>query len=396
MSFTQSFGLVSADVISQAIAWRRDLHRHPELAFNERRTADLVASELAGFGLQVHRGLGGTGVVGTLRRGTSERTIAIRADMDALPIQERGGVEYASRTVGVMHACGHDGHTAMALAAASECARLPDLDGIVHFVFQPAEESEGGARRMMADGLFKLFPCEAVFALHNWPATPLGSCVALDGPMMAALAIFEITIEGRGCHGAMPHEGTDSLVAGSHLIGALQTIVSRSIGPHEPAVVSATQINAGDTWNVIPERCVIRGTTRWFSTGVGDLIEERIRQLAVGVASAYGCAATVRYERRFPATINTRAEAEFVRSVAVAPPLGLKVLETAPSMGSEDFACMLEAVPGCYLWLGSQSNSRQAPLHSPHYDFNDDLVPIGVALWVSLVRARLKKGANSS
>lgn len=389
MSCTELSGLIPPDLIGRAIAWRRDLHRHPELAYNERRTADFVAGELASYGLQVHRGLGGTGVVGTLRRGTSERTIAIRADMDALPIEERGGLEYASRNAGVMHACGHDGHTAMALAAANVCSRLTDLDGIVHFIFQPAEESEGGARRMIAEGLFRMFPSEAVFAIHNWPATPLGSCVALDGPMMAALAIFEIAIEGRGCHGAMPHEGADSLVAGASLIGALQTIVSRNVGPHEPAVVSATQIHAGDAWNVIPERCVIRGTTRWFSAAVGDLIEQRIRQLATTVASAFDCTATVRYERRFPATVNHRAEAQFVRSIAAAAPLNLQVLDSAPSMGSEDFACMLEAVPGCYLWLGSQSGGRQAPLHSPHYDFNDDLVPIGVGFWVSLVRARL-------
>lgn len=376
-------------LVAQAVAWRRELHQHPELAFHEHRTSDFVAQKLSEFGLEVHRGLAGTGVVGTLRRGSSTRAIGIRADMDALPIAERSCVPHASVHSGVMHACGHDGHTAMALAAAGACAQLEGLDGVVHFIFQPAEESEGGARRMVEEGLFRKFPCEAVYAMHNWPALPLGSCVVLDGPMMAALATFEITLRGRGCHAAMPHEGTDSLLAASQLVVSLQSIVSRSIGPHEPAVVSATQIHGGDTWNVIPECCVVRGTTRWFGVDVGDTLEARVRALAHSVANAFACEASIRYERRFPATINHHIEAQFVRSLAGAAPLNLTVLDVAPSMGSEDFACMLEAVPGCYFWLGSRDPGHERPLHSPHYDFNDELLSIGSSFWISLVRHRL-------
>lgn len=258
---------VFADVIAEAVSWRHHLHQHPELAFHETRTADFVASQLGQFGLAVHRGLAGTGVVGTLSRGTSRRTISIRADMDALPIQEQSSAGHASCTPGTMHACGHDGHVAMALAAARICSRLPDLDGTAHFIFQPAEENEGGGRRMMEEGLFRVFPCDAVYALHNWPALPLGTCVALDGPMMAALGSFEIVVSGRGCHGAMPHEGVDSILAACQLVSALQSVVSRNVDPLQASVVSATQIHGGDTWNVVPDNCIIRGTTRWFVNG---------------------------------------------------------------------------------------------------------------------------------
>lgn len=376
------------DLIAEAVSWRRHLHSQPELAFNERQTADFVASQLGQFGLPVHRGLAGTGVVSTLTRGTGRRTIGIRADMDALPIEERSGTPHASSTPGIMHACGHDGHVAMALAAARVCARLPDLDGTVHFIFQPAEENEGGARRMIEDGLFRFFPCDAVYALHNWPALPLGTCVARDGAMMAALAVFEIKISGRGCHGAMPHEGTDSLLAGCQLVFALQSIVSRNIDPLEAAVVSATQIRAGDTWNVIPDHCIIRGTTRWFADRIGDRLESRITELSRSIAAGFGCEAQVRYERRFPATVNDPAAAHFVRTVVKDVP-SLTVIDANPSMGSEDFSFMLQAVPGCYLWLGAGKSGDNPGLHSPCYDFNDEVLPMGVALWVSLVRESL-------
>ncbi len=390
MSTASNFsGELAPELLSKAVSWRHDLHRHPELAFQESRTSDLVAALLSQFGLRVHRGLAGTGVVGTLTRGSSRRTIAIRADMDALALQEHSGVEYSSSIPGVMHACGHDGHVAIALAAAATCARLSDLDGTVHFIFQPAEESEGGARRMVEEGLFKTFPCDAVYALHNWPQLPLGSCVAADGAMMAALAIFELEIVGRGGHGAMPHLGSDSLLAGCELVSALQSIVSRNVDPQGCAVVSATQIHAGETWNVIPDRCVIRGTTRWFDAAVGDLLERRVAELTKSIATAFGCDASVRYERRFPATINDPATARFVRQVASSSPCNLTVAAPGPSMTSEDFAFMLQAAPGCYLWLGAGKNDNGHGLHSSRYDFNDDLIPLGASLWTSLVRTSL-------
>ena len=379
---------LSPDLISEAVSWRHHLHKHPELAFKERQTADFIASQLGQFGLTVHRGLGGTGVVGTLTRGASRRTIAIRADMDALPIEEQSGVPHTSSTRGVMHACGHDGHVAMVLAAARVCARLPDLDGTVHFIFQPAEEGEGGARRMIEEGLFRLFPCDAVYALHNWPALPLGSCAVRDGPMLAASAVFELVISGRGCHGAMPHEGTDSILAGCQLVSALQSIASRSIDPLDAAVVSVTQVHAGNAWSVIPESTVIRGTTRWFDSRVGDTIERRLIELSNSIVAGFGCEAQVRYNRCYPATINDPSAASLVRTVAGALS-SLKLVDHAPSMGSEDFSEMLQAVPGCYLWLGTGRSGNDHGLHSSHYDFNDESLPLGVALWVTLVQKSL-------
>lgn len=382
---------IPADLLAEAVSWRRQLHANPELAFNEKQTSEFVASQLSQYGLAVHRGLAGTGVVGTLVRGTSRRTIAIRADMDALPIQEQTNTAHTSRVPGVMHACGHDGHVAMALAAARVCARLPDLDGTVHFIFQPAEENEGGGRRMVADGLFRLFPCDAIYALHNWPALAVGSCVALDGAMMAALAVFEITITGRGCHGAMPHQGTDPVLAACQLVSSLQSVISRNVDPLQPAVISTTQIRAGDTWNVIPDSCVIRGTTRWFDEAIGELLEARMTSLSNSIATAFGCTAEVRYDKRFPATINHAAAAAFVRTVASAPAVNLRVVDANPSMGSEDFAFMLREKPGCYLWLGTGKTARDEGLHSPRYDFNDDAIPLGVALWTALVQESLAK-----
>lgn len=380
---------LSPEAIAEAVSWRRHLHQHPELAFNERRTSDFIASKLSQFGLTVHRGLGGTGVVGTLTRGLSHRAIAIRADMDALPIAEQSGIAYASCNPSVMHACGHDGHVATLLAVASVCARMPNLDGTVHFVFQPAEESEGGGRRMVEDGLFRLFPVETIFALHNWPALPLGTCVARDGPMMAALGLFTVEIAGRGCHGAMPHQGTDSILAACQLVSALQSIVSRNIDPLQSSVVSVTQIRAGDAWSVLPDTCTIRGTTRWFDETIGDIVERRLSEISNSVANAFGCTARVHYERRFPATINDAAVARFVRELATTSPCNLKVVDAPPSMATEDFAYMLNAVPGCYLWLGTSSSDQVEFLHSSRYDFNDDLLPIGARLWIALVKRKL-------
>lgn len=376
------------ELLSEAVGWRRQIHQYPELAFEEWKTADFIASQLTQWGFAVHRGLGGTGVVGSLRRGTSARSIGIRADMDALPMDERSEVAHASKVPGAMHACGHDGHVAIALAAAKLCSHMPGLDGTAHFIFQPAEEGDGGARCMIEEGLFRLFPCDAVYALHNWPALPLGSCVARDGYMMAAVAIFEITISGQGCHAAMPQQGTDCILAGSQLVMALQSIISRDVDPLEAGVLSVTQVHSGEAYNVLPDRCLIRGTTRWFGENVGERLERRIRELAQAIARGFGCVATVHYQRRFPATVNDPAAANVVRSLASGSSR-LTVVDAQPSMGAEDFAFMLKAVPGCYVWLGSAGAQASAGLHSPQYDFNDELMPIGIELWVNLVREAL-------
>ena len=378
-----------SNLLAEAVSWRHHLHRHPELAFGERQTSEFVASQLERSGLKVHRGLAGTGVVGTLTRGTGRRSIGIRADMDGLPIREESGAPHASSNAGVMHACGHDGHTAIALAAARICAGLPDLDGTVHFIFQPAEENEGGGRRMVEEGLFKLFPCDSIYALHNWPELPVGACVARDGPMMAAFGTFEIVIRGRGAHGAMPHAGADAIVTAAQVVSALQSIVSRNVDPLRSAVVSVTQIRSGDTWNVLPDECLIRGTTRWYEDEVGDRIENRVTQLADSVATGFGCSARIRYERRYPATINDPASAKVIRETAGS--IRLDVVDSPPTMGAEDFAYMLRAVPGCYLWLGARRAGENPGLHSARYDFNDAVLPTGVDLWVSLVRRCLAR-----
>jgi len=384
--------MLSPDQLAEAVTWRKYLHQHPELAFEEHQTADFVARMLASFGLEVSTGLGGTGVVGTLSRGSSSRSIGIRADMDALPIEEQGEIPHKSCHPGRMHACGHDGHVATLLAAARVCAESGTFDGTVHFIFQPAEENEGGAGRMVEEGLFTQFPCEAVYALHNWPALPVGCCVVGDGAMMAALGTFEIIINGRGSHGAMPHEGIDPIVAACQVGAALQCITSRNVSPLQAAVVSVTQIHAGDAWNVIPESCVLRGTTRWFEDGVGELVEKRLRGIAQSVSEGFECRATIRYDRRYPPTVNDAIEASFVRAVATGPEVALEVVERAPSMAAEDFAFMLRARPGCYIWLGSERTGSNPGLHSPKYDFNDAVLSLGANLWLGLVEAKLSVG----
>lgn len=380
---------LSSSEMEQAVAWRRMLHAKPELAYEEHATAAFVAERLAEWGFQVRTGIGRTGVVGTLSRGTSRRAIAIRADMDALPIVEETGVPYASTAPGVMHACGHDGHVAVALAAARASSRMTGLDGTVHFVFQPAEEVEGGALEMVRDGLFRDCPADRVFGLHNWPALETGCVVARDGAMMAAFATFEIAVSGRGSHGAMPHEGADPVAAAAQVVSALQTVASRNVSPLDSAVVSVTQIHGGDAYNVIPETVILRGTTRWFDPAVGDLVERRVSEVAAGVAGAMGCAADVDYIRRYPATINDPAAAAFARAAA-AGPAGLRVVDAAPGMAAEDFAFMLAERPGCYLWLGSRRDGENPGLHSPRFDFNDAIIPDGVRLWTALVAASLR------
>ena len=383
--------LFSCDEIDEAVAWRRELHQMPELAFQEHRTAAFVAERLASFGLKVTTGIGGTGVVATLSRGTSSRAIGLRADMDALAIHEATGLTYASKNVGRMHACGHDGHTAMLLAAARTLAKSDEIDGTVHFVFQPAEENEGGAERMIADGLFRDFPVEAIFGMHNWPAMPIGRAGLTTGAMMAAFGIFEIEVKGKGAHGAMPHQGVDPVACVFQIGSALQTIASRNVSPMSSAVVSVTTVHGGDAWNVIPDAVKMSGTVRWFDPAIGDLIETRVKSIVHGIAAAMGCEATIDYQRRYPATINDAKEARFVQGVvrSMAPALILDE-DIEPSMGAEDFAFMLLEKPGAYVWVGQGRGTGDAGLHSPRYDFNDAALPIGASLWVRLAEERLK------
>lgn len=373
----------SSELFEEARQWRLDLHRHPEMAFQELRTSDFVARKLTEFGYSVRRGYGRTGVVGTLARGSASRSVALRADMDALPLTEQTGLAHASTNPGVMHACGHDGHVSMLLAAAKLVALRDDLNGVLHVIFQPGEEVEGGAQFMIKDGLFRDMEINAVYGLHNWPALDLGHAVALDGPMMAAFATFEIEIVGRGAHGAMPHEGADAILAAGQIVSALQAICARNVSPLQAAIVSVTQIHGGDSFNVLPEKVVLGGTTRWFLPEVGDLIEKRINDIASSVAQAFACRSILRYERRYPATINNSEHATRLRRAAKAS--GLQVTDAEPSMASEDFAFMLQERPGAYIWLGARQEGANPVLHSPLFDFNDAALPHGIGLWDALV-----------
>jgi hippurate hydrolase len=370
--------------------WRHDLHAHPEIAFREQRTAELVARVLGGFGIEVHRGVARTGVVGTLRRGERRRAIALRADMDGLPVSETTDVPYRSRLPEAMHACGHDGHMAMLLGAAGELAQSGRFDGTVHFVFQPAEENEGGGRVMVEEGLFDRFPADAVFGLHNWPGLPAGFFAVRPGPVMAAFDVFEVRLRGRGAHGAMPHLAIDPVVAAAEMIGAFQTIVSRHVSPVEAAVVSVTQVQAGDTWNVIPEEVRLRGTTRYFRADVGRVVADGVRRIAAGVAKAFGATTEVDYRHRYPATVNEPAATAIAAQVA-AEVAGAErtASDLPPSLASDDFAFMLQSRPGCYVWLGNGPAEDGRGLHGPRYDFNDAILPVGAAYWVRLVETIL-------
>ena len=390
--------LLDPSFLADLVAIRRDIHAHPELAFNETRTADIIARELAAAGIEVHRGLAGTGVVGVLRRGRSARAIGLRADMDALPLLEKNDFAHRSTHAGQMHACGHDGHSTMLLGAATYLAQHADhadFDGSVHFIFQPAEESEGGAQTMIADGLFTQFPMDAVYGLHNWPGIPVGEMAVMPGPVMAGTCAFEIKIQGHGCHAAMPNQGVDTLVAASQLVLALQTVVARNVHPCESAVVSVTQIHGGEAWNVIPDDAVLRGTIRTFKPEVQELVERAIERLSHGMASAFGARITVEFDLRYPPTVNSAAETALCRRVA-AGVLGHDAVrrDELPSMGAEDFAYMLQVKPGCYVWLGNGPGSGGCTLHNPHYDFNDDILPLGISYWVRLVENALPTASN--
>lgn len=369
------------------IALRRDLHRHPELAFAEKRTSAIVAEHLARWGYEVTTGLAGTGVVATLRRGNGERRLGIRADMDALPIQEATGLAHASIHAGAMHACGHDGHTAILLAAARYLAESGRFSGTLNLIFQPAEEIGAGARKLIDEGLFERFPCDAVYGLHNWPGVPTGQFGFIAGPAMASVDQAQITVLGKGGHGAAPHETVDPVVAAAAVVTALQSVVSRNIDPLEAAVVTVGSIHGGTASNVIPDSVELKLTIRSFSSAVREQLQQRIPALARAQAESFGARAEVRYRLGFPALVNHEAETTFAREVAGAT-FGEARIERnfRPRTASEDFAFISEARPGSYLFVG---NGDSAPLHSPHYDFDDAILAPAATYWVALAQAYL-------
>jgi hippurate hydrolase len=378
---------------AQIVAIRRDIHAHPELCFQENRTADLVAAKLTEWGIPIHRGLGTTGVVGIIKGGDSGRTIGLRADMDALPLQEFNTFDHASRHQGKMHACGHDGHTAMLLAAAQHLAKHRNFDGTVYVIFQPAEEGGGGAREMIKDGLFKEFPMQAVFGMHNWPGPKVGTFAVSPGPVMASSNEFHITIHGKGSHAALPHNGIDPVPIAAQLVQAFQTIISRNKKPVDAGVISVTMIHAGEATNVVPDSCELQGTVRTFTMEVLDLIEQRMREISEGICAAMGATCDFRFVRNYPPTVNHPAEAEFMRQVMAEMVGAENVSHQEPTMGAEDFSYMLQACPGAYAFIANGDGVHRemghgagpCTLHNPSYDFNDDLIPLGGTLWVRLV-----------
>lgn len=367
------------------VALRRDLHAHPELGFQEQRTSDIVANFLQQLGIEVHRGIGKTGVVGILKKGSSECMIGLRADMDALPMQDQSGTDWQSRAEQVSHACGHDGHTVMLLGAAEKLARDVSFDGSVCFIFQPAEEGLAGAKAMIDDGLFSRFPCEAVYAIHNWPELPLGQVQTRPGAIMAAADRFDIRVLGGGGHAAQPHLTRDTLLATSELVVQLNTLVSRALDPCETALLTVTRMQGGFSHNMIPAEANITGTVRTFSPAAQATIEARLRQMAEHITAAHGLHAEVSYLRYYPATLNSNAEAQFCLQALTQAGITAEAAPQ-PALTSEDFAFMLQARPGAYLWLGS---APCKPLHHATYDFNDALIPHGVNVFVTLIRQAL-------
>ncbi len=373
-------------------AWRHDIHRHPELAFEEQRTASKVAELLAGFGLEVHTGIGNTGVVGVLKKGSGERSIGLRSDMDALKILEQNTFEYRSVNEGKMHACGHDGHTAMLLGAAQYLASEGEFDGTAVFIFQPAEEHGDGARAMIEDGLFERFPVDAVYAIHNFPSLATGKFAVRAGSIMAAEDNFEITINGIGHHAAMPHLGKDTIVIGAEIVTAMQSLVSRTLDPIDNAVVSFTEFITNGTVNVVPGQVILKGDTRSLTTAVQDHIEQTMERIVSGICAAHGATYEFSYRRNFVPTINTPEEAEIAAGVAGKVVGADNVVDNSrPVMASEDFGYMLQARPGAYLLLGNgEDGVGGCSLHNPTYDFNDDILSIGADFWVTLVHSQLQ------
>jgi amidohydrolase len=383
---------------------RRDIHAHPELCYAEQRTSELVARQLESWGIEVHRGLAGTGVVGVIRHGGAGRSIGLRADMDALPIDEANRFAHRSMHPGRMHACGHDGHVAMLLAAAKYLAETRPFRGTVVLVFQPAEEGGGGARRMIEDGLFRRFPVDAIFGLHNWPGMPVGRFGTRSGALMASSNEFEIVVEGRGAHAALPHLGVDPVFVAVQIAQGLQGIVTRAKKPVDNAVLSITMIHGGDATNVVPDRATISGTVRTFDASVTDLFDERIRRIAEGTAAAHGARATVQFVRNYPPTVNDAGSVAFACSV-LEDVVGADQVarDIEPTMGAEDFSFLLQACPGAFLFIGNGAGEHRGVdhgpgpcmLHNASYDFNDDLIPVGATFWIRLVETFLGKPGSA-
>lgn len=394
--------LVLPELLAQSEAMRvlrRDLHAHPELCFQEERTSDVIARTLSAWGIEVHRGLGKTGVVGVIEGRPGRRAIGLRADIDALPMTEHNQFAHASRHPGRMHACGHDGHTAMLLSAAQHLATTRDFDGRVILVFQPAEEGGGGAREMIQDGLFERFPMDAIFGMHNWPGMPAGTFAIKDGPCFASSNEFHITIRGKGCHGAMPHLGIDPVPVACQLVQAFQTIVTRNMRPIETGVISVTMIQAGEATNVVPDSVTLQGTVRTFTDETLDLIELRMRELSHQLSAAFGATAEFEFQRNYPPTINHSAETAFARQVMTEVVGAERVQEFEATMGAEDFSFFLQHKPGAYFVIGNGDGTHRegghglgpCTLHNPSYDFNDELIPLGGTLWVKLAQRWLSQ-----
>ena len=382
---------------AQITALRRDIHAHPELCFKEERTSDLIAEQLTKWGIPIHRGLGTTGIVAILKNGTSDRAVGLRADIDALPITEKNAFAHKSLFTGKMHACGHDGHTAMLLAAAKHLSKHKNYDGTVYLIFQPAEEGGGGAREMIKDGLFEKFPMEAVFGAHNWPGMKAGQFALKSGPAFASSNEFKIVIRGKGSHAAMPHNGIDPVPVACQIVNAFQTIISRNKRPIDAGVISVTMIHTGEATNVVPDSCEMQGTVRTFTLEVLDMIEQRMKDVAAHTCAAFGAECEFEFKRNYPPTINHPNETAFARQVMTDMVGADNVQEFEPTMGAEDFSYYLLEKPGCYFLIGNGDGTHRigghgmgpCMLHNPSYDFNDDLIPLGGSLWVRMAEAWL-------
>ncbi|MGB3111118.1 MAG: M20 aminoacylase family protein [Psychrobacter alimentarius] len=383
--------LINETLLGEVKQWRQHIHSQPELGFKEFKTSSFIVDKLKSFGIEVHQGLGGTGVVGILKNGSGP-TIGIRADIDALPIKEQNDIEHKSTHENCMHACGHDGHTSVLLGTAKYLSQHKDFSGTIYFIFQPAEEVLGGAKAMIDDGLFDKFPMDAVYGLHNWPGLPVGEIAVNNGPMMASFDTFEITLTGKGTHAAMPHLGADPIAAGAALITNIQSIVSRRISPLKSGVISVTQMNSGDTTNVIPDYAILKGTVRSFDMDVRQSMQDMLTEMVAVLPPLYGVTGEMDYHIRYPVTTND-SQAYLEIKEAATNVLGADKVNTdvEPSMASEDFSFMSQEVKGAYFWLGVDGSSPSKPLHNAAYDFNDDAIETGIKVWVSLVESQLPK-----
>lgn len=383
--------LINETLLGEVKQWRQQIHSQPELGFKEFKTSSFIVDKLKAFGIEVHQGLGGTGVVGILKNGSGP-AIGIRADIDALPIKEQNDIEHKSTHENCMHACGHDGHTSVLLGTAKHLSQHKDFNGTIYFIFQPAEEVLGGAKAMIDDGLFDKFPMDAVYGLHNWPGLPVGEIAVNNGPMMASFDTFEITLTGKGTHAAMPHLGADPIAAGAALITNIQSIVSRRISPLKSGVISVTQMNSGDTTNVIPDYAILKGTVRSFDMDVRQSMQDMLTEMVTVLPPLYGVTGEMDYYIRYPVTTND-SQAYLEIKEAATNVLGADKVNTdvEPSMASEDFSFMSQVVKGAYFWLGVDGSSPSKPLHNAAYDFNDDAIETGIKVWVSLVESQLPK-----